>query len=188
VDRSLGGAVRVVPRPVKKSLSWRVCRESCSTLACKRLTSSRFHRASFRRYPTVATGGRRARLARWPGAGGRGRARRCPLRAPMPVFRRSAAIRWRVRPQSRGRRRVRQGLASDGAAAGHICAVHEPRDPCSRGPSRISWSSVRARLPRPWRAGRRKRQAAQLRQRSRQKRIDRRLCPRAISARSRALR
>jgi hypothetical protein len=56
------------------------------------------------------------------------------------------------------------------------------------GLPRISWTIVRARLPRPWRAGRRKRQAAQLRQRSRRRRIDRRLCPRAISAQWRASR
>ena len=47
---------------------------------------------------------------------------------------------------------------------------------------RISGTSVRARRPRPWRAGRRKRQAAQPRRRLRRRRAGRRLCPRAISA------
>ena len=68
-----------------------------------------------------------------------------------------------------------QGVASDGAAAGHIWAVHELRGPRSGAFLGSMWTSVRARLPRPWRLGRRKRQAAQLRQRSRRRRVDRRL-------------
>ena len=77
----------------------------------------------------------------------------------------------------------RQALLSDNSL--DQCRVMQP---AFRGPSWISWTGVRARLPRPWRAGRRKRQAAQLRQRSRRRRVDRRLCPRAISAQWRASR
>ena len=67
-------------------------------------------------------------------------------------------------------------------------AAHNYGTRVQGGLPRISRTSVRARLPRPWRPGRRKRQAAQLRQRSRRKRAGRRLCPRAISARWRASR
>ena len=78
-----------------------------------------------------------------------------------------------------GARRAGWRVSRSGEAAG----VWEKRSrrittgPAFKGFPWISWTSVRARLPRPWRAERRKRQAAQLRQRSRRRRVDRRRCP-----------
>ena len=110
-----------------------------------------------------------------------------------------------LEPEPEFRRRARCGrscrctLASLGCG-GHVSmmspptvsrstiAAHNYRTRVQGGLPRISWTSVRARLPRPWRAERRKRQAAQLRQRSRRRRAGRRLCPRAISAQWRASR